>query len=281
MAPEDVRLTRIAQDEVLTGEAVAVDVQPAGVLLRALGGIIDLILAAALLIAALVWGGGALAQAVGPDAERMVTIAVIVLVLVILPVAVETLSRGRSLGRLAVGARIVRADGGSSGFRQAFIRALVGVLEIFMTLGVVAVVTAMFTPRGQRLGDLVAGTYAQRTRAPAMPAALPPVPEPLRAWAATADVARLPEHVARRLAQFLRQQGGLQPAARERLGRELLRDIEPFVSPMPEADPVSALTAISAVRRERDLRALEARAGRVARRAGVLGPGEGLGSAAG
>ena len=34
------------------------------------------------------------------------------------------------LGRLAVGSRIVRIDGGAAGFRHAFIRALVGVIEI-------------------------------------------------------------------------------------------------------------------------------------------------------
>ena len=33
-----------------------------------------------------------------------------------IPTAVETLSQGKSLGKLAVGARIVRDDGGSIGF---------------------------------------------------------------------------------------------------------------------------------------------------------------------
>ena len=63
-------------------------------------------------------------------------------------------------GRWAVGGRIVRVDGGAAGFRHAFIRAFIGVLEIWLTAGAVAAIVGAFTPRTQRLGDLVAGQRA-------------------------------------------------------------------------------------------------------------------------
>lgn len=261
--PATPQLTRVHQDEVLTGEAVALDVQPAGLFMRALGAVIDLLLGIILLIVVLVLGYGPLAQVVPPEAMGIVVIASVVAITIILPTTVETASRGRSLGRLAVGARIVREDGGASGFRQAFIRALVGVFEVYLTVGVVAVVTGAFTPRAQRLGDLLAGTYSQRTRVPALPSALPPVPPALEQWALVADVARLPDRLARRLAQFLRQVDKLAPAARERIAGELLAEASAFVSPPPPADAVSALFAISALRRDRELRALETRRRRV------------------
>ena len=62
--------------------------------------------------------------------------------ILIVPMLVETATGGRSLGKLAVGARIVRDDGGAIGLRHAFIRALLGVLEIFMTFGGLAATAA-------------------------------------------------------------------------------------------------------------------------------------------
>ncbi|WP_409047293.1 RDD family protein [Microbacterium sp. HA-8] len=259
-APE---LTRVASDEVLTGEAVALDVQPAGLFLRALGAIIDVLIGILLLVLVFVLGSGPLAQVIPPEALQMTVIVLLVLIMVVIPTAVETLTRGRSLGRLAIGARIVRADGGASGFRQAFIRALVGVLEIYFTLGVVAVLTAAFTPRAQRLGDLMAGTYSQRTRVPALPAPLPPVPPALAGWAQIADVARMPDRLARRLSQFLHQVDRLAPAARDRVAGDLLAETSAFVTPPPPADPITSLFAIAAVRRDREYRALMGEAQRV------------------
>lgn len=263
-------LTRVAQDEVLTGEGVALDVQPVGVLMRTLGAVIDLLLGLAILIPASIWVLGSLPIIIGQNAATIVNIGIIVLVMVVLPTVVETASGGRSLGRLTIGARIVRWDGGASGFRQALIRALVGVFEIWLTLGSIAVLTGVFTPRSQRLGDLAAGTYAQRTRVPALPVELPGVPPGLEEWAAVADVARLPDRLARRLSQFLRQLDRLQPGARERIATQMLADAAPFVSPMPPADPIRALFAISAVRREREFRALMAESARVQALAPVL-----------
>jgi len=62
----------------------------------------------------------------GLDEALMTAISVVALVLFIFvaPVTVETLSHGRSLGKLAVGARIVRDDGGSIGLRHAAIRGM-------------------------------------------------------------------------------------------------------------------------------------------------------------
>lgn len=263
-------LTRVAQDEVLTGEGVALDVQPVGVLMRALGALIDLLVGLAILIPASIWVLGSLPAVIGQNGATIVSIAIVVLVMVVLPTVVETASGGRSLGRLAIGARIVRWDGGASGLRQALVRSLVGVFEIWFSLGSVALLTGVFTPRSQRLGDLAAGTYAQRTRVPALPVELPGVPPGLEEWASVADVARLPDRLARRLAQFLRQLDRLQPAARERLAGELLADASAYVSPMPPAEPTRALFAIAAVRREREFRALMSEAGRVQALAPVL-----------
>lgn len=268
----------IAQDEVLTGEAVALDVQPLGFFLRALGCLIDVVSAAVILLLFLLATGWLAASGALPDGvSGIVGIAVPAIVLVGLPTVVETATRGRSLGRLIVGGRIVRVDGGAAGFRHALVRALVGVLEIWIAAGAVAALVGVFTPRSQRLGDLMAGTYAERTRAPRLPAAAPGIPPVLGGWAPTADVARLPERLARRSAQFVRQAAAMTPPARARLASSLAAEVAPFVSPVPAVDPDTLVRAVVAVRRDRELAALRLEDARAAAlTAGVTGTPRGF-----
>lgn len=262
----EVRRVEIHQDEVLTGEAVALDVQPLGYFLRALGAAIDVAAGVAVfvilgLVASWLMGQNILMSELFP----LLSVAMFVLVAVVIPTTVETATRGRSLGKLATGGRIVRADGGAAGFRQAFIRAFVGVLEIWLTFGSVAAIVGAFTPRAQRLGDLLAGTYSERTRAPRLPAPAPPAPPVLAGWVAVADVARLPDRLARRIAQFVQQAENMQPAARQRIAASLAAEATPFVAPVPTVDPETLLRGVAAVRRDRELHALQLEAQRVAR----------------
>lgn len=247
----------ISQDEVLTGEAVALDVQPIGFFLRALGALIDIVAGILLFLFFLAVSFWLLSEGILDfTMQRIILIVVAVLVMVVVPTVVESATRGRSLGKLVVGGRIVRSDGGASGFRQAFIRALVGVLELWMTFGAVAGLVGAFTPRSQRLGDLLAGTYSERTRTPKLPGFAPGVPAILEGWAAVADVARLPDGIARRTAQFARHAGDMAPAARQRVAASLAAEVTPFVSPVPPVEPEVLLRAVAAVRRDRELRAI-------------------------
>lgn len=252
------RPVEIHQDEVLTGEAVALDVQPVGFFLRALGTLIDVLVGVAVFVLFALVTSWLIGQSlVDVVALPILTVSVLVLVTVVIPTAVETITRGRSLGKLAVGGRIVRVDGGASGFRQAFIRALVGVFEIWLTFGAVAALVGAFTPRAQRLGDLMAGTYSERTRTPPLPPAAAPLPRPLQAWGALADVGRLPDGLARRIAQFAQNKDAMQPPARARLASNLAAEVAAHVSPVPAVDDEMFLSAVVAVRRDRELRALQ------------------------
>jgi uncharacterized RDD family membrane protein YckC len=244
-------------DELITGEAVALDLRPASFVLRAAGAIIDwLVYFGTYLVLALVFFNIAGQLGLDEAITRAITIVGLVLAIVVIPTAVETLSQGKSLGKLAIGARIVRDDGGSIGFRHAFIRALTGVFEIYFTFGGMAAIVALLNGRAKRLGDLVAGTYSQHERVAKL---VPPafgMPAELVEWSRTADVAKLPDALARRVAQFLSQATAMTPDSRSRLARQLANEIAVFVSPLPSSEAEPFLAAVAVLRRDREFTAL-------------------------
>ncbi len=244
-------------DEVLSGEAVAIDVQPLGFFMRALGALIDMTIGWVLFLLFL-WLRSWLMMTgvIDGSIDGILNVTALVVCFVVVPIVVELALRGRSVGKLAVGGRIVRLDGGAAGFRHAFIRALIGVLEIYMTFGAVAVLAGAFTARSQRLGDLVAGTYSQRVRTPTLLPLAPVMPQALVGWAQIADVARMPDRLARRISQFLQHAERMSPAARARIAQDLVVESAAYVSPQPVAHPEQVLIAITVLRRERERRAL-------------------------
>ncbi|WP_221585402.1 RDD family protein [Microbacterium sp. G2-8] len=268
----------VTDDEVLTGEAVALDLQPIGLGMRVLGGLIDAAIGWIVYLAFAVFGAGALIQAgvLDEGTAQIFSIVMLVVAFAAVPITVETLTRGRSLGKLAVGGRIVRSDGGAIGFRHAFIRGILGVLEIYMTFGGLALVVGVFTPRSQRLGDLVAGTYSERVRRPRLPPPALGVPESLAGWAEIADVSRLPDRTDAQVTRFSAGAGRMHPAVRHRIAAELAADVAPFVSPLPDVAPELLLLGVAAVRRERERTSLRTEHERTVRLSGV-DPMTGLG----
>jgi len=240
-------------DEILTGEGVLLDTRPASFATRTLAALLDVavlfavIMAVSPLLAAV--GGG-----VDPAAGAAVAIGLVTFVMVGIPTLVETLSRGRSLGKLALGIRIVRDDGGPVRFRQAFVRALVGVGELWLTLGGVALITSIVNRKGKRIGDIMAGTYAARVRGGQR--SYPPLvmPYELSTWARSADMRRLPDGLALAARQYLGRAPSLHPASRAQMGIELAAELQKYVAPGPPigTHPERFLAALLAERRERE-----------------------------
>lgn len=252
-----VRMTDHFDQELITGEAVALDVRPAGFILRAAGAIIDWVAYIVLLVLLgwLVLSFGSnlnLDQALG---KALLTL-LLVFCLVIVPTVVEAATQGRSLGKLVIGARIVRDDGGAIGLRHAFIRALTAILEVFMTFGGLAALVALLNGKSKRIGDYLAGTYSQHERVAVVESAVYPVPERLRDWAMIADVGRLPDRLSRRISAFLKQASELTPGTRTQLAAQLSDETSAYVSPLPRVDPEVFLSAVAVLRRERDYTAL-------------------------
>jgi len=253
----------------LTGEAVNLDLHPTGFILRAAGALIDFVLYAVLYWLITIPGLLIVTGMLGTEQAVFIALFVVAFVVcfVAVPMTIETVTKGKSLGKLAIGGRIVRLDGGSIGFRHAAIRALVGVFEFYMLplFGGTAALFGLLTARTQRMGDLLAGTYCQYERVTGRVLPLFGVPPQLAAWAGIVDVARMPTQLSRRISQFLSQASQYDPARRARLAAELATEASEFVAPIPPVDPELFLAGITVVRREREAEALRLEAQRLGR----------------
>jgi uncharacterized RDD family membrane protein YckC len=247
---------------VVTGEAVTLELSSVSVITRGASLLLDLVVywtAMALAFVALGLTGTSLG--VSEAAAAALTLATVVGFLVITPVAVETLSRGRSVGKLAFGIRVVRDDGGAVRFRHCLIRGLTGFAEIYLTLGLLPLLTGVFTERGKRLGDVMAGTYAIRARHPSVRPMMLPVPPSMAAWAQIADIGRLPDELAAGASRLLSTvQGGgrtVDTAAVTEVSDRLAADIVTYVAPAPPTtSSVEFLSAVMAERRNREYQRL-------------------------
>lgn len=246
----------LTDDDLVTGDAVALDLPAAGLGMRLLSGLIDVLVTCVLLVVFLI-----LFMTATFDTDEALAwaayIAATAAVLVVFPTAIETLTRGRSLGKLALGLRTVRDDGGAISFHHAFIRALVGVVEIYGTSGAAALITAMIHPRGKRLGDIAAGTYVIRVRVPLNRPAPVQMPPGLAAWASRADVAAIPVGLSLAVRRFLSGEVGTStdPVRRHALAERLATHVQTYVAPGPPpgTPPEAYLAAVLATRRDRDV----------------------------
>ncbi|MEU0314344.1 RDD family protein [Nocardioides sp. NPDC006273] len=245
----------LTDDDLVTGDAVALDLPAAGLGMRLLSGLIDVLVTCVLLVVFLI-----LFMTATFDTDEALAwaayIAATAAVLVVFPTAIETLTRGRSLGKLALGLRTVRDEGGAISFHHAFIRALVGVVEIYGTSGAAALITAMIHPRGKRLGDIAAGTYVIRVRVPLNRPAPVQMPPGLTAWASRADVAAIPVGLSLAVRRFLSGEVGTStdPVRRHALAERLATHVQTYVAPGPPpgTPPEAYLAAVLATRRDRD-----------------------------
>ncbi|MFJ8634290.1 RDD family protein [Streptomyces sp. NPDC093568] len=239
--------------ELVTGEAVALELRPAKLPSRALAVLLDLAVA---MIAYLVVTVGVVAATASMDeaAQTALSIAMFVLVLVGGPIAVETLSHGRSLGKLACGLRVVRDDGGPIRFRHALVRGLIAVIEILMTLGVVAVIASLVSARGRRIGDVFAGTLVVRERVPlAQTGFVPPPPPWLAGRFSGLDLSAVPDALWLAIRQYLTRMRQLDPQVAWSMAERLATDLAARTgAPAPQGVPPAAYLA--AVLQERQAR---------------------------
>ena len=237
--------------DVVTGEAVVLSVRVASMPTRALALLIDVTIQGAVLVIGTVFAvsGGSLV-----DDSLAATLYILVIALVLLgyPVAFETATRGRSPGKMAMGLRVVGDDGGPERFRQALFRGLAGLIEIWLTSGVLALVSSLVSSRGRRLGDVFAGTVVIGERGP-RESPPPPMPPGLETWARSLELSRLPDELANAARHYLTRWHQLRPDIQHGMGYRIATQMAACVTPPPPPNvpPYPYLAAVLAERRRR------------------------------
>jgi uncharacterized RDD family membrane protein YckC len=239
--------------EVVTGDAVVLDVPIAQLPVRAVGALIDIaVIVIGYLVALMLWAA-ALTQF-----DEAVTAAIMVIFTVLVfvgyPLVFETATRGRSVGKMVMGLRVVSDDGGPERFRQALFRALASVVEIWMLLGSPAVICSMLSPKAKRIGDIFAGTVVISERGPKL--GPPPVmPPSLAWWAASLQLSGLGAEQAEVARQFLSRAAQLDPQLRDQMAYRIAGDVLSRVAPPPPpgTPPQLVLAAVLAERHRREL----------------------------
>jgi uncharacterized RDD family membrane protein YckC len=241
------------QEPVVTGDAVVLDVQIAQLPVRAVSAIIDVtVVFIGYIIGLLLWG--ATLTQLDPALSAAVLIIFTVLALLGYPIAFETATRGRSLGKMAMGLRVVSDDGGPERFRQALFRALAGFIEIWAFAGGPAVICSLLSPKGKRIGDVFAGTVVISERAPQLTPP-PPMPPQLVWWASSLQLSGLGADQAELARQFLSRAAQLDPAVRDQMAYRIAGDVVARISPPPPpgVPPQLVLAAVLAERHRREL----------------------------
>ena len=241
----------------VSGEGVRLTLASAGVGSRTVAAALDAAIQFAALIVLLL-----LTRLAGTTDDAALAAIVVIEIVVVLagyPIVMEWLTRGRTVGKLVFGLRVVRDDGGPIGFRQALVRGLAGlVLEkpgLLAPLSTAAgVLTITVSAREKRLGDMLAGTLVLNERSMTAPAPTPAwVPPPLQQWVLALDLSRLDDRLALSLRQFVGRAYAMTPAAQQSLGDDLRRRLLNVVSPPPPpyAPTPDVLMSVLAERRRR------------------------------
>ena len=148
--------------QIETAQNISITQNVAGVGERILAYLIDLVIMIIYVVFALLLLGGLDV----PGDQEWLFMSVIFLPLLLYFLLWETLWNGRSPGKAALDLRVVKLDGSKPAFSNYIVRWLLRIVDISITSGSVAVVTILMTGRGQRLGDLAAGTavISEKTR---------------------------------------------------------------------------------------------------------------------
>jgi uncharacterized RDD family membrane protein YckC len=248
----------VQQPRLVTPEAVVLSFETAGLGSRVLATLIDLLIQGSVLFL----GGIALALlgavADGGSADVVATVLLLLLVTAVLlgyPIAFESLWRGRTPGKAALGLRVVTTEGAPERFRHAAVRGFLALVDLWATTGAAAVLSVLLTRDNQRLGDLAAGTLVIRERSGAgrpRVAAFPPPPG-LEAYTTTLDVAGLTPDEYGAVRSFLLRAPSLPPPVRAGLAAELAGTVAARMrhTPPPWLPPEAFLACVAAATQAR------------------------------
>jgi hypothetical protein len=167
------------------------------------------------------------------------------------PAVFESRWNGQTVGKRALGLRVVTVEGSPVRFRHAAIRSLLATVDFLLPpIGVSATCVALLNRQNQRLGDIFAGTIVLRERTGAafpVPVSFPPLPG-FELYARSLDVGGLTPEQYAVIRSFLIRVTQLTPAARAHLGTRLANAVSASMhhTPPTAVSPETFLVSVAA-----------------------------------
>jgi uncharacterized RDD family membrane protein YckC len=144
--------------EINTAQNVKIDYELAGIRHRVFAFLIDFLLMCALLILVV-----ALFDLVFININQLVIELLAFLILSFYSIFNEIMFKGQSLGKKALGIKIIKTNGAELEFYDIFCRWSTRLVDIYLSLGGIAFFLISINKNGQRIGDIIAGTCVIKT----------------------------------------------------------------------------------------------------------------------
>lgn len=141
----------MANIEINTTQNVKIEYQLAGVGHRFLAFLIDFIILFVLIILI----------SFNSDETSIVyylVVTIIIFVVVFYTLASELIGNGQTIGKLAMGIKVVKLNGDEMAFYDYFTRWSMRLIDIYFSSGTIAMLLITSNKNGQRTGDIIAGT---------------------------------------------------------------------------------------------------------------------------
>lgn len=152
------------ENRLITSEAVILDIYPAEFTSRALARLIDFVLVLMVQITMFMAVMMTLTALESPEWVLMTMVVIIVFVVNYGYHIFFNARDGRTPGKAILGIQILNRDGGPATLRQYAAREFIGIAELQALIGIPALISSIYSPLGQRLGDLAANTVVVHTR---------------------------------------------------------------------------------------------------------------------
>lgn len=218
---------------IATPEGVELELPLAGIGSRLTARILDHLIQGAGAFGALLLLSSAVdTSSSGEAVVAIVAILIFFVIFFVYDVAFEAFAGGRTLGKRAVGIRVVGSRGEPIGLSAAAVRNLLRFVDEYLTLWIVALISMIRSERNQRVGDVAAGTMVVRERSSEAGGEVSIGVAHLEdlEQAATWDTTAITDVELAAARRFLERRYAVDPRARAQLATDLRDRLQPKVS---------------------------------------------------
>lgn len=151
---QNILVNNMSVSEIVTGQFVRISQTPAGVGDRIVARAIDMVVIVLYVVSMVYLLAGWMSGM--NDVEAVLTVLVVFLPAVFYSFILETFNHGRTVGKMLMKTRVVKADGSTPGVGDYLLRWVL--LLVDLHLGSIGLLAIIFTRYNRRFGDIAAGT---------------------------------------------------------------------------------------------------------------------------